>query len=207
MFAAHLTQSPCANTVKVYMAAVRSLHIEQGYPNPLEDRPRLERVIRGIKRLRNNPTRERLPVTIEVLRALRNHLCLTRLDDALFWEACCFGFFGLLRCGEFTVPATGQFDKHLHLCLNDVAVGNHARPTYPLAMIKSSKANPVRKGFAFRLGATGAEVCAVHAVTQFLHLRGSELGPLVMWKNKSPLPRSMFTSPLAWDWRPVYVFA
>lgn len=192
--ATDLAKSHHENTVKVYLAGVRSLHIEQGFQNPFENRPRLARVIRGIKRLRSNPTAERLPVTIEVLRTLRRALCVANYDEALFWAATCFGFFGFLRCGEFTVPAANQFDENLHLCLKDVSVDSHTRPSYMLARIRSSKTDPYRKGFTLRLGPTGADVCAVRAVTQYLHLRGSNPGPLFMRKDGAPLTRATYSA-------------
>ena len=70
LFAAHLADSMKANSIKVYMAGVRSLHVEQGFPNPLDNRLRLERVLRGIKRTQGSEKRDRRPVTISVLRKL-----------------------------------------------------------------------------------------------------------------------------------------
>ena len=58
LFAAHLADSMKANSIKVYMAGVRSLHVEQGFPNPLDNRLRLERVLRGIKRTQDREKRD-----------------------------------------------------------------------------------------------------------------------------------------------------
>ena len=38
----------CAGTVRVYLAGIRSLHIEEGLGNPLEDKYRLSRALRAL---------------------------------------------------------------------------------------------------------------------------------------------------------------
>ena len=195
LFATELTKSLNANSVKVYLAGVRSLHIEEGFQNPLADRPRLTRLVRGIKRLRGTATVQRLPITIDILRRLKPLDCESNYDNALFWAASCFGFFGFLRCGEFTAPSIVQFDSKLHLCLQDVAVDNLINPNFMLATIKVSKTDPYRKAkeFTLRLTATGTDICPIKAVVQYLHLRGGQPGALFMLKNGSPLTRPLYS--------------
>jgi hypothetical protein len=52
IFTAHLSRTIKASSTKVYLSGVRSLHIEQGFKNPLENCVRLERVLCGVKRYR-----------------------------------------------------------------------------------------------------------------------------------------------------------
>ncbi len=56
-FAAHLSRTLKASSIKVYLSGVRSMHIEHGFHNPLENCFRLERVLRGIKRLQGTGTK------------------------------------------------------------------------------------------------------------------------------------------------------
>ena len=84
-------------TNKVYLASVRSLHIQSGFANPLSNCLRLERVIRGIKRSQGISTREWLPVALTVVSRVQAVLNFDCYDDDLFWAACCTGFFGFLR--------------------------------------------------------------------------------------------------------------
>ena len=79
LFAAHLADSMKANSNKVYMAGVRSLHVKQGFPIPFDNRLRLERVLRGIKRMQGSEKRDRCPVTISLLRKLLPQLLLITL--------------------------------------------------------------------------------------------------------------------------------
>ena len=92
LFAADLSQKFKASPVKVYLSGVRSLHIEQGYNNPLENCFRLERVLRGIKRCQETGTRQRFPITISILRKLYQILNFNDYTNALFWAACLTGF-------------------------------------------------------------------------------------------------------------------
>ena len=84
-FAAHLSRTLKASSIKVYLSGVRSMHIEHGFDNPLENCFRLERVLRGIKRLQGTGTKQSLPITTSILRKLHNILNLDTYLDALFW--------------------------------------------------------------------------------------------------------------------------
>ena len=66
-FAAHLSSTLKADSIKVYLAGVWSLHLEHGLANPLNNCLRLERVLKGIKSTPGTSTRQRLPVTFTVL--------------------------------------------------------------------------------------------------------------------------------------------
>ena len=124
LFATHLSRTIKAASIK---AGVRSLHLEHGLGNPLVNCLRLERVLRGIKRTQGVTKRERLPVTLTVLSRIRTALNFERYDDVLFWAACCTGFFGFLRSGEFTT-STSTFDPRIHLAVDDVLVDGRTNP-------------------------------------------------------------------------------
>lgn len=52
------------------LAGVRSLHVENGSGDPLENCLRLEKVIRGIKRVQGLEVRPRRPITATILRQI-----------------------------------------------------------------------------------------------------------------------------------------
>ena len=63
LFATFLADSLRHSSIKVYLSAVRSLHVDKGFPDPLENCLRLQRVVRGIKRSQGSlPANPRLPV-------------------------------------------------------------------------------------------------------------------------------------------------
>jgi hypothetical protein len=63
LFATWLADDLKAASIKVYLSAVRALHIEQGFPDPLSGCLRLQRVLKGIKRCQGSSSDKRLPVT------------------------------------------------------------------------------------------------------------------------------------------------
>jgi len=58
---------PLCSTFKIYLSAIHSLHIEQGFADPLVDCLRLQRVLRGIKRTQGDTSSLRLPVTEDIM--------------------------------------------------------------------------------------------------------------------------------------------
>ena len=177
LLATYLAKTIKASSIKVYLAGIRSLHIENGFPNPLTECLRLERVLRGIKRSQGVSTRERLPVTFTVL---------TRL---LFWAACCTGFFGFLRSGEFTTT-NSKFDSRIHLSVDDVRIDKHVNTSVIFLHIKCSKTDPFRQGHTIRLWVSGNVVRAVRALLRYLHVRGGDAGPLFRHTNGKPTDES-----------------
>ena len=58
LFATYQPKNIKASSIKVYLAGIRSrLHNENGFPNPLTECLRLERVLRGIERSQGVLTR------------------------------------------------------------------------------------------------------------------------------------------------------
>ena len=59
LFVMFLADSIHDTSIKVYLSAVRALHIEQGLPDPLVGCFRLQCVVRGIKRSQGSTNRQR----------------------------------------------------------------------------------------------------------------------------------------------------
>ena len=70
-FASYLARTVRHSTIKLYLAAVRNLHVTAGYPDPLKGKLLLRKVLRCILRYQANQRAHRLPVTPEVLLAIR----------------------------------------------------------------------------------------------------------------------------------------
>ena len=174
LFASHLSNTIKASSIKVYLAAIRSLHLENGFPNPLANCLRLERVIRGIKRCQGTSKRERLPVTVAVLLRIREILNFQCYADILLWAACCTGFFGFLRSGEFTTQSA-KFDARV-------------------PWVKFSKTDPSCQGDTICLGVSGNIICPVLSLLRYLHIRGGDPGPLFRHTNGVSLTRATLTT-------------
>ena len=137
----HLSSSVYYQTVKSYLAAIRSLQILAGLGDPLASTLHLE--LWGIKRRQAlmAPARlPRLPVTQCIILQIHLHLDLTAPDNVMLWAAFSTAWCGFLHISEFTTPASG-FDPSVSLSLSDLAVDQHIQAT-----IKASKTDPFFPG-------------------------------------------------------------
>ena len=144
MFLSNFIQS---SSIKVYLSAVCALHIEQGFPDPLLNCLRLERVVKGIKHIQGVNTINRLPITDDImLLTIYSHLNMALVDHSMFWAACCFAYFGFLRSAEFTIPSLSSYSVASHLNVQDLAIDSSAAPSCIRVNVKASKTDPLRKG-------------------------------------------------------------
>ena len=143
------SQNICHSIIKSYLAAVRHLHIAEGFGDPLIcDMARLEQVLKGVKSVQSKEQLRRtarLPVTPELLAKLRG-IWVSQPDGSMLWAAASLCFFGFLRSGEITVPSDSTFDEGAHLSFKDVAVDSFQEPRLLKVRIKASKTDPFRLG-------------------------------------------------------------
>ena len=202
-FSAYLAkQNITHSTIKVYIFAIRNLHVASGqhlhFTNQLT--PRLEQVLRGIKREQSCklPTKLRLPITTQIMQQIKVFLLKSPHDynSILMWAVCCTAFFGFLRCSEFTVPKEQDYNPTVHLSYADVAVDCKKDPQILQIHIKQSKTDPFRKGVKLSLGRTGGEVCPVSAILAYLVVRGAQPGPLFLTDQGKPFTHHHLSSAL-----------
>ena len=166
-FATMLADSLNHSSIKVYLSAVRSLHIDNRLADPLLNCLQLQlRLLRGIKQVQGSPTPKRLPIMIDVLQVIKRSLDLSPQDHIMLWAACCLGFFGFLCAGEFTTNS--PFDPNIHLGVSDVQADTLQDPTCFQIHIKCSKTDPVRVGCYIYVGRGSDVVCPVVAMGNFL---------------------------------------
>ena len=155
LFATFLANTVQHSIIKVYLSVVRSLHIEQGFADPLVDCLRLQQVLRGIKRTQRDTSSLRLPVADDIMMVIFRSLDLSLPDHCMFWAACNLAYFGFLCSAEFTVPNLASFSRSIHLGLADVAVDSMLSPSCLRLCIKAPKTDPFHKGcFCTLVGVT-----------------------------------------------------
>ena len=115
-------------------------------------------------------------------------------DFIMLWAACCMGFFGFMRAGEFAVAQVSEFDPAVSLCPGDIAVDSHQNPTVVQVRLKQSKTDPFRRGVSIFLGRTWADLCPVTAVLAYVAVRPAVNGPLFVFKDGSFLTRDRLVS-------------
>ena len=147
LFVAHLAEAGLQPaSVRSYLSAARHLQISAGLPDPtmMSSFPRLAYVLKGMKRscATSKPQRQRLPITPQIFSLLLSTWNVTPVPYAhhLLRAACCIGFFGFLRAGEFTAHSPNDVDEHI------IAAGDVTRDsTYP-PVFRTHSAPPVKNG-------------------------------------------------------------
>ena len=96
-----VNEAKAPGTVKIRMAAIRSIHLSMGLPDPTAHLPRIPLAMAGIKRRWGTKVR-RKPVTPEMLKWIGMQLEHGKSKEgSLLFAAVCFGYFFLLRASEY----------------------------------------------------------------------------------------------------------
>ena len=189
LFATDLATSGLAYTsIKVYLAAVRHLHVTKGKHSQFTAQltPRLQQVLKGIKKAQavSRQPATRRPITLTILKGIRATLLSQprRFSNIMTWAACCLAFFGL-RSSEFTVPSQYEYDGSVHLSVRDISIDSRSAPRMIRVRIKQSKTDPFLQGVDIYLGRTDTDICPVKAILPYLAIRGNRPGPLFIQED------------------------
>ena len=186
-----------AKTIKNYMSGIRSLHIDRGYDDlELFRHPVLQRIVAGIKRKNGDPdTRERLPITRDLLLKLLATLDQANQAQATLHAAYCLAFAAFLRAGEITYSQSEAQDPNFsdwHVTRRSV----HLHPNKLYLSLPSSKTDPFRRGITLTIAATGDDACAVSSLRNlFFRFPLPPTAPLFQTFNNS-FSREYFISAL-----------
>ena len=194
-FAAHLASTGVSyQSIRSYLSGLRFLQVSSGFPDPcIGSLPRLEYVLRGIRRSPlARPRLSRHPLTPEMLQLLfLSWSCVSGAgygDACMLWAACCTGFFGFMRAGEFTCPSLSAFRSYM-LSPRDVTVDSHSDPSVLSVVLRRSKVDPFGTGVTIHLGRTGHAICPVSALLSYLARRGQGPGPLFLFQDGASLSK------------------
>lgn len=182
-FCTHLARSISYKTIKVYLSALRLEHLERGYHNPTDDEL-LRLLCTGIKRTQGDTSRQRLPITINILKALktqlRNDSSYSLVEKRLLWSAFTLAFYGFLRASEYASS---------NLLWSDIQL----TPSTVTILLRQSKTDPFRHGHSITLQATFTSTCPVRAIKLFTELTTNRTGPLYQAGRFNPLSREQLT--------------
>ena len=198
LFVCHLHQQSLSHgTIKSYLAAIRFEQITRGMGNPnIGLMPRLEYMLKGAKKKLPASSRQRLPITPQILLKLEQvwQKDPARQDAKMLWAASCLCFFGFLQSGEVVSPSERTYDAQSHMCFDDIRVDNRSAPTFIQVQMKASKTDPFRHGVTIYIGATNGLLCPVAAVLSYMVERGNTPGPLFKWADSRYLTREKFVA-------------
>ena len=161
-------------SINVYLAGVRSLHVSNGYGNPMIPGLQLKQTLRGIEWNHFAPPKRKIPITFDPLCKTHPFVNFRSSDDIVFCTAITCGHFLLLRAGEFTLHNQERFDPSRHLTLGDVT--SHQCPDgqhYWMVRIKQSKTDQRRQGVTLYMSHTNHSVCPACAMESNLVLQRS----------------------------------
>ena len=138
-FSVAMARSVQYTTIKNYLSAVKNYHSSHGYELHLSNFLRLRLILRGIKHSQGHQSKERRPITLQLLNVFYHLFNVQRTDNRdslMFWAAMTFAFFGFLRIGELTLNST--FDPKLHLMNRDITFMPRNSPQCKLVPLKVS---------------------------------------------------------------------
>ena len=187
-------------TIKVYLAAVRYLHVSVGLNDhfSLQLTSRLQQVLCGIKKCHavSHPARICLFITLNIMGKIKEVLLREpqSFTNIMLWAACCIAFFGFIQVGEFTIPGPRDYDASIHLSFSDIAVVSRGNPRLLQVTIKQSKTDSFWRGLNIYLGATDIAICLISGILPYLAARGNKPGPLFITQDGKGLTRQAFSA-------------
>ena len=197
-FCVSLQHRVAYKSIKVYLCGVQLWSTIAGATEQISDMPRLQYVLRGIRRSQGNLfTRPlRVPVTWPLMQIICRHIARTEppFDRDMLLAAALLAFFGLMRVSEYASSTAHQVDPEA-LRVQDVIIArNH---NMVRVVIKKSKTDPFRMGATLRICSIPHPLCPVRAIIRFLRRRGTHPGPLFIYQNGTYLTRQRMRDLLA----------
>ncbi|SNX85439.1 uncharacterized protein MEPE_04148 [Melanopsichium pennsylvanicum] len=191
---AHLYESgKTHNTLKRDLAVIKSWHVDLGLSTTAFDSERLERVVRGFKRVVGTPLPiAKLPITLPLLRRLVHALytvCSSQHNRRTYRAAFCLAFACFLRSGELTWEAQ---DANV-LTISSVSFATDG--SYATVTLPASKTDPFRQGVTLTAPAVPLSTCAVSALA-IICKRREPHEPLFTLEGRQPFTRSAFVATL-----------
>ena len=152
-FATYLAEEGlAAQSIKIYLAAARNMHISLGFPDPRDSSslPVLQRVQLGIQSVqasKSSTKRTRLPITLEILDRLRVLWEKTQhTERILLWAVAALCFAGFFRAGELLPSSAASAPMSHCIRWGDVSVDKPSSPSVVKVHLHVSKCDQFGKG-------------------------------------------------------------
>ena len=200
LFVAFLADRLKPQSIKVYLAGIRALHISHRLHNPLTHTIKLQQTLRGIEHVHSSPPKQKLPITFDLLCRLQHFIDPPSKDNIVYWAAVTTAHFLLLSAGEFTVTSKTSYDVKTLLHLQDVNLYTmQTGDEYVALHLRKSKTDQQHRGVVLYVAHAHHTVCAVCALKTNLHLqharpRSTPSGLLFRLSSGLPLARRDLTT-------------
>lgn len=157
-------------TIRSYLSALRSIHINNNWPPKVFENKRLRRIIQGAAHIFPHLKKNRFPITKDILQKIiipRPHSLADLNHNTVFIVA----WAGFLRSGEFTYTAQALEDPifiQTHLTRSNITFEENYQ--YAILRLKFSKTDYDHTGVEIVLAATGDTLCPVGALKELFAL-------------------------------------
>ena len=119
-YIAYLSNKLSFSSIKNYLSIVRLIHLEAGYPNPLESYY-IATVLKGARRTLGDSLTQKFPITISILSGIHKQITFSSIEDIVFWAACLVAFFSFFRKSNLFAPSIQEFNPKQHLARDNVS--------------------------------------------------------------------------------------
>lgn len=179
-----LARSLKCSSIPGYLNIIRLLHVESGFPNPLENNFEINCLKKGVQRLKGSPPEPKLPISPEILCRIKSILCFYQSDDVAFWAACLIAFFGFLR--KSTLLPKSKSDKSSHsLEIRDVNYNLDGTFTVTVRHSKTIQFGQRVLKLPYVKAKNGEPLCPVRAMYQMRFNQPKECNlPLFSYENR-----------------------
>ena len=185
------------STIKLYVSGLRFHYIKAGINSPFSNMDRLHYIMSAIRRKQGYAaSSNRYPITFPILYSMCSLLkagVFSPYTDIMLTCVIQLAFFGFLRCGEFTVLSSQDYDK----CIRIQDIWFNSDHSGFILHLRNSKTDPFHKGVDIHIFAN-KYLCPVSTMRKFIQIRtrhGSDVtSPLFMEYNNTVLTRSAFIS-------------
>lgn len=142
------------------------------------------------KRYGYRGSKQRLPLTLDILVKLRPHLDFNEHDDRALWAILCVGIFTLARIGELVPGPASQ----LKVSLGAVSIKNDRGALF----LVGTKTDRERKGVNLLFFRNNSRCCPIAAMQAYLSARprGDKNSPLFVDKRNARISQSWVVSRL-----------
>lgn len=120
-YIAHLSSYLCCSSIKNYLSAVRHLHLEAGYGNPMSNNYYIDVLLKGMRRTLGDGSNPKLPITPNILLKILSRIDLNSPRDICFWTLCLVAFFSFFRKSNLLPPSLSEFDPSKHISRGNIS--------------------------------------------------------------------------------------
>ena len=119
LYAAFLACTHKFSSIQNYLNIIGIIHKEFCLPNPLKENWHLSSLLTGIKRVKGNLVKQKLPITVNILLHIHEYLNLSSSVNASFWAICLVAFFGMFRKSHLLAKTEKSFDPKKQFVRSD----------------------------------------------------------------------------------------